>query len=85
MEIIKFSEDRKKQLIIAIKQFFLDEWEIEIGDLKASQVLEFCSKEIGPGIYNQAILDAQAFMQERVSDLEGVLYEPDPLERKLRQ
>jgi len=39
------------------------------------RVLEFCVEEIGPSIYNQAIADAQVFLREKVSDLDGVLFE----------
>ncbi len=64
-------------MVSSIKRLFLEEFEQEIGDLKAMQVLDFCVHEIGPSIYNQAIEDAQAIMQEKVVDLSGVLYEPE--------
>jgi len=34
-------------------------------------------EEIGPLIYNRAIADAQARMQQRVADLDGELYAPE--------
>jgi hypothetical protein len=40
-------------------------------------LLDFCVREIGPAVYNQAIADAQAYFQGRVADLEGVCYEPE--------
>jgi uncharacterized protein (DUF2164 family) len=49
----------------------------EIGDLKAMRILDFCIREIGPSIYNQAIADAQVFLQDKVSDLSGVRYEAE--------
>ena len=49
----------------------------EIGDLKAMRVLDFCIKEIGPSIYNQAIADAQSYFQEKASDLGGARYEAE--------
>ena len=49
----------------------------DIGDLKAMRILDFCVREIGPSIYNQAIADAQVFLQERTSDLGGALYDPE--------
>jgi len=74
---VKLSSETEKALISSIKRFFLEELEQDIGDLKAMRVLEFCMHEIGPGIYNQAIADAQSILQEKVSDLSGVLYEPE--------
>jgi len=51
--------------------------EQDIGDLKASMLLDYVLKEIGPTIYNQAIENAQAYFQGRVADLEGVCYEKE--------
>lgn len=45
-----------------------------IGDLPASLLLNFFIEEIGPLIYNRAIADAQARLQQRVLDLNGELY-----------
>ena len=61
----------------AIKQFRAETMEQEIGDLKASFFLDFCLREIGPVIYNQAISNAQSFMQEKLIDLESACYEPE--------
>jgi uncharacterized protein (DUF2164 family) len=49
----------------------------EIGGLKASFLLDFCLREVGPCIYNQAIADAQRHLQDRVVDLEGSCFEPE--------
>ncbi|MDF1543351.1 MAG: DUF2164 domain-containing protein [Anaerosomatales bacterium] len=74
---MKFGSDTEKMLIGSIRRFFLEELEQDIGDLKAMQVLEFCVREVGPSIYNQAIADAQSLLAEKVGDLGGVLYEPE--------
>jgi uncharacterized protein (DUF2164 family) len=34
-------------------------------------------KELGPPVYNQAIRDAHAFVQDKLLDLEGEFYEPE--------
>lgn len=49
----------------------------EIGDLKASLFLQFCVRKIGPSIYNQAIADAQSYIQEKAVDLGGNRYEAE--------
>ena len=58
-------------------RFSADNLDQEIGDLKASRFLEFCVREIGPSIYNQAIADAQSYMQEKAADLSGARYEAE--------
>ena len=74
---IKLEKKTEKYLVDSIKRFFSQELEEEIGDLKAMRVLDFCLREIGPSIYNQAIADAQAYIQEKAADLGGERYEPE--------
>lgn len=73
---IKLSKATKQQLIKSIKRYF-EEIDEEIGDLKASLFLDFCLHEICPSIYNQAIIDARSFMEDKLSDLEDTCYEPE--------
>jgi uncharacterized protein (DUF2164 family) len=71
---IKLPKETEKRLIASIKQYFLEHMDEKIGDLKATMLLEFAVLEIGPSIYNSAIADAQAHLQERVSELDGSCY-----------
>ena len=74
---IEFSGDVRKQLIGSIKQYFTEELDQDIGDLKASFLLDFILKEVGPAIYNSAVADVQFHMQEIVSELDGTCFEPE--------
>jgi len=74
---IRLSNEAKKRSIASIKQYFAENMEEEVGDLKATLLLEFCLKEIGPSIYNQAVADAQAWMQDKLTDLDGSCHEPE--------
>ena len=60
--------------IASIQRYFEENLPEPIGDLPAGLLLNFFLEEIGPAIYNQAIVDAQTQMQLRVSDLNGELY-----------
>lgn len=75
--MIRMEKDTEKRLLASIKQFIADTFDEDIGDLKAAQVLEFFVKEIGPSVYNQAIADAQAYIQEKAGDLGEARYEPE--------
>ena len=75
--MIKISEDAKQHSVSSIKRYFAENLDEEIGDLKALLLLEFILSEVGPSIYNQAITDAQAYLQEKVIDLEGTCYEEE--------
>ena len=74
---IELPKETEEQLIGSIKQYFSEHLDTEIGDLKAKLLLGFVLKEIGPTIYNQAVLDAQTCMQNMVSEIEGTCYEPE--------
>jgi len=74
---IKLQKDAEKYLLGSIKRFVAENLDVEIGDLKASLFLEFCVREIGPSICNQAIADAQSYIQEKASDLGGNRYEAE--------
>jgi uncharacterized protein (DUF2164 family) len=72
---IKLADETKKQVIASIKRYFAENLDEEIGDLKADLVLDYFLLEIGPTIYNQAILDAQAYFQEKTADLDASCFE----------
>ena len=74
---IELSKEAEQRLIASIKRYFREGLETEIGDLKARLLLDYCLREIGPSIYNQAIADAQAFLQDKVSDIDSSCYEPE--------
>ena len=74
---IKLSDETSQRVISSIKRYVSENMEEEIGDLKASMMLDFFLEEIGPSIYNKAIADAQAHMHERVGDLDGSCFEPE--------
>lgn len=74
---IKISAEKTRQLHASIKRYFAQNMDEDVGDLKAGLLLDYCLKEIGPTIYNQAIADAQSDFQGRVVDLEDVCYETE--------
>lgn len=74
---IELPQETQKALIVSIRKYFHEQLEEDIGDLKGRLFLDFCLKEICPSVYNQAIRDAQAYMQEKVTDLDGTCYEPE--------
>jgi len=74
---IKLQKDTEKYLLGSIKRFFEQNLDADIGDLKAALVLDFCVREIGPSIYNQAIADAQVYFQEKAADLGGSRFEAE--------
>ena len=74
---IRISPEARKQLLVSIKRYAAENLDQDIGDLKAGLLLDYCVKEIGPPVYNQAIADAQSYFTGRVADLEGVCHEDE--------
>ena len=74
---IKLPKDATQELRHSLQKYFLEELDQEIGDLRASLLLDFIVAEVGPTIYNKAIVDAQRYFQDKTLDLEGSLYEPE--------
>lgn len=74
---LELPEQTRAQSVASIKRYFVEELDQEIGDLKAGLVLDFILKEIGPSIYNAAIADAQAYLRDRVADLDGACSAPE--------
>ncbi|MCG8588800.1 MAG: DUF2164 domain-containing protein [Proteobacteria bacterium] len=74
---IRLTDERRERLLHSIRRFLAEEFDEEVGDLKAGRLLDFFTVELGAPIYNQAIRDAHGFITEKLVDLEGEFYEPE--------
>lgn len=71
---IELTKEKRTEAIVSLKQYFEENMPQPLGDMPAGLLLNFFLEEIGPAIYNKAVADAQARMQQRVSDLDGELF-----------
>jgi uncharacterized protein (DUF2164 family) len=69
------SKHEKSNAIRSIQRFFEEEIESDIGELQATLLLEFFSKELAPLAYNRGIDDAKHFLQAKAEDLVASCYE----------
>ncbi len=74
MTPIELPKQVRTQAITSIQRYFEENLSEPIGELPAGLLLNFFLEEIGPLVYNHAIADAQARMQQRAADLSGELY-----------
>lgn len=74
---IKLTKENEERLLNSIQRFFSTHLDEEIGTLKSKLVVDFCLRELGPVIYNQAITDAQSHMQDRVAELDISCHEQE--------
>jgi len=74
---IRLSPERRASLLRAIKQHFSAEFDEPVSDFRAQGLLDFFVRELGPPVYNQGVRDASSFIQERLADIEGEVYEQE--------
>ena len=67
--------EQRKHLISQITTFIYDEFEIEVGELRATLVLDFMMKHTAPAAYNQGVADSQAYLTTKLADMEIDLHE----------
>jgi uncharacterized protein (DUF2164 family) len=74
---IKLTAERRATVIKLITEFYTECFDEDLSEYRAERLLDFCIKQLGPPIYNQAIADARAFMFEKLEDLDVEFYEPE--------
>ena len=75
---IKLSHERRERLVAEIQGLFTQEFDRELSEFQAERLLDFLVRHLGAPVYNQAIEDARTALQEKLDDLEGDFYEPEP-------
>ena len=72
---ITFKKDTEQKLVGSIQRYWSESAGTDIGELQARLFLQFVLEEIAPSVYNAAISDAQAYMQEKVVDMDVTCFE----------
>jgi uncharacterized protein (DUF2164 family) len=74
---VRLSDDRKAALLRLLREYFEEHFDDSLSDFRAEGLIDFFVKELGPPVYNQGVRDACAYMQEKLTDVEGEVYEPE--------
>ena len=74
---IEFSPEAEKQALSSLRRYCSEELEVDVSELQARQLLKFVLREIAPTAYNAGVAAAEAFLRDRVADLEGVCHVPE--------
>jgi uncharacterized protein (DUF2164 family) len=69
---IKLSPQQKGLLRQKLIAMFHDDFEEELSDFKADQILDAFIEKLGPGIYNAAIEDMKIYMMSQLEDLDAL-------------
>jgi uncharacterized protein (DUF2164 family) len=75
---IQLSDDRRRALLDAIEEHFSAAFDNPISRFQAESLLTFFVRELGPSVYNPGVRDAAGYMQSKLEDIEGEIYERDP-------
>lgn len=74
---IEINKEKRKEAIASIERYFAENMEEKIGNIAAGGLLGFFLEEIAPLVYNQAVLDVQERMQQRIAELDIEVYEEE--------
>src|SRR5262245_29929267 len=74
---IQLSPERRASLVRAIKEYVAAEFDETLSDFRAEGLLDFFVRELGPPVYNQGVRDASSYVQTKLADIEGEVYERD--------
>ena len=74
---IRLSPERRAALLRAIKEYAATEFDEPLSDFRAESLLDFFVRELGPPVYNQGVRDAAAFVQGKLGDIDGEIYETE--------
>jgi len=69
---IKLTASQKELLRQKLLAIFRDDFDEELSDFKADQILDAFIEKLGPAIYNAAIEDMKIYMMSRLEDLDAL-------------
>jgi uncharacterized protein (DUF2164 family) len=67
---IDLPKDAREQAIASIQRYFDANMDERIGNIAAGALLGYFLEELGPLVYNQAVRDVQANLEQRVMELD---------------
>lgn len=65
-------------MLAALQRHFDDEFDDPISDFRANGLLDLFLRELGPAVYNQGVRDACDYVHDKLADIEGEIFEPEP-------
>lgn len=74
---VRLSPDRRALLVTALTRHFEAEFDEPLSEFRAQGLVDFFLRELGPPVYNQGVRDAASYLQARLNDMDGEIYEPE--------
>lgn len=79
---ISTSTDPRDAAIEAVQVFFQRERDETVGALQAGFLVDAVLAAAGPAAYNRGVRDAQAHLLRVVGDLDAVVFETEPAQKR---
>jgi uncharacterized protein (DUF2164 family) len=68
---IELTPEVRKQAQASLRRYLEQELEQDVSDVQCAMLLRFFLKEIAPSVFNAGLARAEAYLHERLTDLEG--------------
>ena len=74
MKPLTLSEDRRNALRGHLQSLFSAEFDETLSEFRADEIIDMMLRTLGPAVYNQAVADVRAHMQDKLDDLTGEVW-----------
>ena len=71
---LELTDHRKTQFKGQLQSLFRDEFDEELSEYRAQEILKLAIKTLCPDVYNQAVQDVRAHLQVKLDDLDVEIY-----------
>jgi uncharacterized protein (DUF2164 family) len=71
---IKLDPARRQRVAAHLQKLFSTEFDEQLSDFRADEVIDLMLKTMGPAVYNQAVQDVRAHLQGKLDDLDGEVF-----------
>ncbi len=78
MKKLSLSPERRERLVGELRKMAGHDFDIQLSDFQAGELVDRMTALIGPAVYNEAVQDVRLNLQRRLDDLDGEVFVDDP-------
>jgi len=78
MKKLSLSPDRRQRLVGELRKMTGRDFDIQLSEFQAGELVDRMAALIGPAVYNEAVQDVRLNLQRRLDDLDGEVFVDDP-------
>jgi uncharacterized protein (DUF2164 family) len=76
---VALDAERRTRLVGRLQNLFSKEFDEDLSDFRAEQIIDLMLRTLGPAVYNQAVQDVRSHFQVKLDDLEGEVFDDGDL------